>query len=299
MPLDAQAQAYLEAVADAPPYHTLPVAEARRAYEAGVGAMGGPADKIESVEDQRLPRPGGELPVRIYEPAGAGSGTLVYFHGGGWVIGSLETHDRVCRRLARSAGCRVVSVDYRLAPEHPYPAALIDAWAASAWAIHTAEGPVAVGGDSAGGNLAAVVALRARDRGFPLALQLLLYPVTDAAMDTESYRALADGYRLTRAAMAWYWELYLAGADPADPEASPLRAPDLSGVAPAFVATAEYDPLRDEGEAYARRLQEAGVAVTARRYVGLIHGFYTLGGVLDRTAPAIDEAAAALRAALA
>ena len=299
MPLDPQVQSYLEAVAGLPPMHTLPVDEARRTYQAGVPATFGPVDDVESVADRRIPRPGGELAVRIYEPAGAGPGTLVYLHGGGWVIGSLDTHDGICRALARRAGCKVVSVDYRLAPEHPYPAGLVDAWAATAWAIHTATGPVAVGGDSAGGNLAAVVALRARDRGFPLALQLLLYPATDAAMNTESHRALAEGYRLTGTTMRWYWDLYTGDADPADPEISPLLAPDVSGVAPAFVSTAEYDPLRDEGEAYAQRLEEAGVVVALRPYEGLIHGFYTLGGLVERSSPALDDAAAALAAAFA
>jgi len=297
MPLDPQVEAYLEAVANLPPLHTLPVDEARQAYAVGVRLTAGPPDEVERIEDRRLPGPAGEIPVRVYTPEGAGAGTLVYLHGGGWVIGSLDTHDGVCRALARRAACTVVSVDYRLAPEHHYPAAVVDAWAATAWALHTSSGPVAVGGDSAGGNLAAVVAIRARDRGFPLALQLLLYAATDAEMTTESHGAFADGYRLTRAGMEWYWGHYLAERDGAAPEASPLRAPDLSGVAPAFVTTAEYDPLRDEGEAYARRLEEAGVPTTLRRYDGLIHGFYMLGGVVDRTATALDEAAAALREA--
>jgi acetyl esterase len=298
MPLDPQVEAYLELVADVPLLYTLPVEEARQAYLAGVGVTAGAADDVETVEDRRLPGPECEIPIRIYTPAGAGPGTLVFFHGGGWVVGNLETHDVVCRALARRGSCRVVAVDYRLAPEHRYPAAVVDAWAATAWSLHTATGPVAVAGDSAGGTLAAVVALRARDRGFPLALQVLFYPVTDAAMDTESYRSLADGYRLTREAMAWYWGHYLGDGNGSDPEVSPLRAPDLAGVAPAFVTTAEFDPLRDEAEAYAERLREAGVPVTLRRYDGLIHGYLTLSGVLDRTTLAYDEAAAALRDAL-
>jgi acetyl esterase len=298
MPLHPQVEAYLETIADLPPIWTLPVAEARSNYIAGARLTAGPLDDVAQIEDRLVPGPDGQVPVRIYTPEEAGPGTFVFFHGGGWVVGNLDTHDVVCRAFAARTPCRVIAVDYRLAPDHPYPAALVDAWAAAAWTIHTATGPVAVGGDSAGGNLAAVVALRARDRGFPLALQALMYPVTDAAMDTQSYREFADGYRLTRNSMEWYWGHYRADANPADPELSPLLAADLTGVAPAFVTTVEFDPLRDEGEAYAERLREAGVPVTLKRYDGLIHGFYTLGGVLDATSPAYDDVAAALRAAI-
>jgi acetyl esterase len=298
MPLDPQVEAYLEAVAGLPLYYTMSPSEARETHRAGVAQTGGPVEEVEAVEDRALPRPGGQVPVRIYTPAGAGPGTFVFFHGGGWTVGDLDTHDRLCRAVASRAACRLVAVDYRRGPEEPYPAAVVDAWAAAAWAIHTATGPVAVGGDSSGGNLAAVVALRARDRSFPLALQALLYPALDPTMDTGSHRELAEGYGLTRESMRWYWSNYLGAADPSDPEAAPLLARDVSGVAPAFVTTAEYDPLRDEGEAYAERLREAGVPVELRRYEGLIHGFYTLGGVLDATAGAIDDLAAALRRAL-
>jgi acetyl esterase len=297
MPLDPQVEAYLASIAELPPVWSLPVEEARANYLAATPANIGPLDEVASIDDRRLPGPEGEIPIRIYTPTEAPLGTFVFFHGGGWVLGNLDSHDVMCQAFAARTPCRVIAVDYRLAPEHPYPAALVDAWAATAWSLHTATGPVAVGGDSSGGNLAAVVALRARDRGFPVALQALMYPVTDAAMDTRSYEECADGYRLTRRSMEWYWGHYRGDADPADPELSPLRAADLAGVAPAFVTTAEFDPLRDEGEAYAERLREAGVAVTLKRYDGLIHGFYTLGAHIEATSAAYDDVASALRAA--
>jgi acetyl esterase len=298
MPLDPQVRTYLDSIADVPPLYSYPVDEARAAYEAGVPLTSGPADDVASVENRTLPGPQGPIPVRIYE-SGEVRGTFVFFHGGGWVVGNLDTHDVMCRAIARRAGCRLVSVDYRLAPEHRYPAAVVDTWAALAWHLHASDGPVAVGGDSAGGNLAAVCAVRARDRGFPLAVQLLLYPALDPRMDTATYREFADGYRLTRAGMEWYWGHYLGDESRADPEVNPLLQADLSGVAPAFVTTAEFDPLRAEGEAYAERLREAGVPVSLKRYEGLIHGLYTLAGVVDRVAEAYDDAAAALRAAFA
>jgi acetyl esterase len=297
VPLNPQVEAYLESIAGLPPVWSLPVEQARANYIAATPLNMGPLDDVGFIEDRRLPGPDGEIPIRIYTPHDHPRGTFVFFHGGGWVVGNLDTHDVMCQAFAARTPCRVVAVDYRLAPENPYPAALVDAWAASAWSLHTASGPVAVGGDSAGGTLAAVVGLRARDRGFPLALQVLMYPVTDAAMDTRSYDEFADGYRLTRRSMEWYWGHYRGDADPADPELSPLRAADLAGVAPAFVTTAEFDPLRDEGEAYAERLREAGVPVTLKRYDGLIHGFYTLGAHIDDTSVAYDDVAAALRAA--
>jgi acetyl esterase len=296
MALDPQVRAYLDSIAAAPPLHSFPVDEARTVYVAGVPLTSGTAEPVASIEDRTLPGPQGPIPVRVYEPEGA-HGTFVYLHGGGWVVGNLDTHDVLCRSIARRAGCRLVAVAYRLAPEHPYPAAIVDAWAALAWHLHAAEGPVAVGGDSAGGNLAAVCAVRARDRGFPLAAQLLLYPALDPTMSMQSYEDLAEGYRLTRAGMEWYWGHYIGGADTSDPELAPLLQANLAGVAPAFVTVAEYDPLRDEGEAYAERLREAGVPVTLKRYDGLIHGFYAMAGVIDRVSEAYDDAAAALRAA--
>jgi acetyl esterase len=263
---------------------------------------------VGSVVDRRIPGPAGDIPVRVYTPNGtAPFPLLVYFHGGGWVLGGIDTHDGTCRSLANGAGCVVVSVDYRLAPEHRYPAAAEDCCAATQWAAaHAAElgadaRRVAVGGDSAGGNLAAVVALMARDRGGPaLVLQLLIYPATDARFDTASYRDNADGYLLTAADMRWFWDHYLGDSGRgAEPYASPLRAADLSGLPPALVITAEFDPLRDEGEAYAKRLEDAGVASRLSRYDGMIHGFFGMGQMIDRANAAVGEACANLKLAYA
>ena len=297
--LDPDAAAHLAEVAALPRLETLPVDEARALYLAGFRRTAGPVEEVDEISDQLLPGPGGELPIRVYAPSQP-QGTLVFLHGGGWTIGNIESHDVICRAIARRAGGRVVSVEYRLAPEHPYPRALEDAWMALTWAVETFDAPVGVGGDSAGGNLAAVCALRARDADLPLQLQMLLYPVTDAARDTASHRDFGEGYRLTREALDWYYGNYLSdGADPADPEISPLKAEELAGVAPTFVTTAEFDPLRDEGEAYAARVDKAGVPVAFRRYDGMIHGFYSLGGVISRTDSALDDAAHAIREAFA
>ena len=298
-PLDPDARHYLEQLAalGIPPSNELGVEEARRASEAGAPVLFGPVSEPARVRDVALDGPGGALRLRLYE-AEAPGGVLVYFHGGGWVIGSLDTHDGVCRALCVRAGCTVAAVDYRLAPEHRFPAAVEDAWAATEWAAGLGAGPVAAGGDSAGGNLAAAVALRARDLGLPLALQLLVYPVTDCDFERPSYLECATEYGLTREAMRWYWEQYLGpDGDGTQPDASPLRAADLSGVAPALALTAEYDPLRDEGEEYAARLAAAGVPVTLSRYEGLVHGFFRMPAVLRRAETALDEAATALRSA--
>jgi acetyl esterase len=227
---------------------------------------------------------------------------LVFFHGGGWVRGSLQTHDVVCRALANGAGCIVVSVDYRMAPEHTFPAAFDDSLAATRWvgehAVELGIEPsrLAVGGDSAGGNLAAAVALAIRDEGGPpLVHQLLIYPVTDYNFDTPSYIENAEGYMLTREAMRFYWRLYLRDeADADDYRASPLRARSFNNLPPALVITAEYDPLRDEGRAYADQLREAGTRVVYREYPGMVHGFVTSAGVLDAGKQAIRDAIAAL-----
>ena len=308
MPLDPQAQAVLDLyrAAGIPPTHMLSVAEARAGMIARAAAVPGEPEPVARLEDRALPGPSGEIPIRIYTPAGQGPRpVLVYFHGGGWVLGNLETHDRVCRSLANAAGCVVVSVDYRLAPEHRFPAAAEDAYAATRWVAENAAAlgidgaRLAVGGDSAGGNLAAVVALMARDRGGPaLGQQLLIYPVTDHDFETPSYREHAEGFLLWRESMVWFWDHYLpdvAGRD--DPYASPLRAAELRGLPPAYVITAEYDPLRDEGEAYAARLREAGVPVVSKRYPGMLHGFFGTAHVVDLAGQAIREAGEALRAA--
>jgi acetyl esterase len=268
-----------------------------------------PATQIEvgRVEDRRIPGPGGELPVRIYTPAGTGPfGVLVFFHGGGFVLCDLDTHDPTCRALCRSVGCVVVSVDYRLAPEHRFPAGPEDCYTATRWAAGAAAelggdpARVAIAGDSAGGNLAAAVALMARDRGGPKLLhQLMVYPVTDCSFETRSYHDNGQGYMLSTAAMKWFWNHYLASEkDGANPYASPLRAADLRGLAPATVITAEYDPLRDEGEAYAARLKEAGVPTELRRYDGVIHGFLGMGEFLSQARDAMEFGARRLREAL-
>jgi acetyl esterase len=301
VPIDPQLESYL---ANAFAVHELPVEDARAMVEQGATAMFGEKDAVGAVVDRTLPAP---VRVRIYEPPGArperGFPVLVYFHGGGWVVGSLDTHDGVCRALCARTPCVVVAVDYRLAPEHRYPAAVEDAWAATAWvAEHAASiggdaSRIAAAGDSAGGALAAAVAQRARAYGLALRHQLLIYPVLDYELGTDSYSRNGDGYGLSRDAMQWYWQQYLGpeGHDRgSEPEASPLRASDLSGLAPAFVATCEYDPLLDEGEAYARRLADAGVPVRLQRYDGMIHGFVRMGALVDRAQGALDDCAAAL-----
>ena len=271
-----------------------------------VVSAGGDKERVHAVEDRTIPGPAGEIPVRIYRPSAAtGLPVLVYFHGGGWVICDLETHDPTCRAISNGADCVVVSVDYRLAPEHKFPAAADDAYAATAWvAAHASElgadaSRVAVGGDSAGGNLTAAVALMARDRGGPpLAFQVLIYPVLDLASESASRKENGEGYFLTAAGMTWYEEQYLRDdADRKNVLASPLLADDLAGLPPALVVTAEYDPLRDEGEAYGRRLNEAGVPATVSRYDGMFHGFLAFAGALDGATRAQGEVFAALRTA--
>ncbi len=307
MALDPQARAVLDQItaAGGPAINEMSVEEARRAF-AEMAAMQGEPEPVARVEDHTVPGPAGGIRVRVYAPAGQGPWpVLVYYHGGGWVIGSIETYDALCRALANAAGCIVASVEYRLAPEHPFPAAVEDAYEAALWVAANAAGfggdasLIAVGGDSAGGNLAAVVAHIARDRGRPaLKFQLLVYPATDAACDTPSCRENADGYLLTRDAMLWFRDYYLRSeADWSHPHASPLRARNFAGLPAALVITAEYDPLRDEGERYAERLREAGVPVQLARYDGMIHGFFAMGAVLDQGRRAMQQAAAALRRA--
>jgi acetyl esterase len=283
MPLHPLAKGFLDerAAMGERPAHELSV-EAARAQALRVALAMGPGEPVARVEDRLIPGPRGDIPVRLYGPAGPGPfPALVYFHGGGWVVGSLETADRFCRMIANAVGCIVVSVNYRHAPEHKFPAAAEDAYAAIRWSAEHAGAfrgdPMRVGvcGTSAGGNLAAVVALEARDRGGPpLCYQLLIVPVTDFSFETPSYREHADGYGLAADTMRWYWQHYLSRpTDGLHPLASPLRAASLRGLPSAFVATAEFDPLRDEGEAYAARLKAAGGPTTSRRYSGMVHGF--------------------------
>jgi acetyl esterase len=258
------------------------------------------------VTNQNLEGPGGELPVRIYRPSlDPDLPVIVFFHGGGWVLCDLDSHDGLCRLTANAVGAVVVSVGYRLAPEHPYPAAPEDCYAATEWVSRHGEelgvdvGRLAVMGDSAGANLAAVVALMARDRGGPaIAYQCLIYPVTDYDFDTASYRDNATGYYLTATAMQWYWDQYVAPEQRNDPYVSPLRAPDLSGLPATYLITAQFDPLRDEGGAYAARLAEAGVPVQTKVYDGAFHGFFSMGTALPVGKLANTEAFAALGLAL-
>ena len=307
MPLEPQVKAVLDELAalGAPPVNTLPPAVARANFEARPREAG---PEVAKVEDRRIPSPAGDIPVRIYTPAGTGDfPVLVWFHGSGWVIGSLNTTDPECRDLANGAGCVVVSVDYRMAPEAKFPSAVEDCYAATAWAANNAttlnadSQRIAVGGSSSGGNLAAAVALMARDKGGPpLAHQLLVVPVTEHDFGNESYRQNGEGYGLTREAMVWFWDQYLRDeADAHNPYAAPMRAKDLSGLPPALVITAEFDPLRDEGEAYARRLREASVLTTCTRYDGMFHGFFSMSASIDKAREAVSEASAALSAAFA
>jgi acetyl esterase len=296
-----------QAASGRPPLHRQSVAQARAFHTGDAAALNGEAVQVAAVADRAVPGPGGDLRARVYTPRGAPPFPIVvFFHGGGWVVGTLDTYDPLCRALAAAVPAVVVSVDYRLAPEHRWPAAVEDAYAATLWASrHAAElggaqHRLAVAGDSAGGNLAAVVALGARDRGGPaIAFQLLVYPALDAAGDTGSWREHADGFYLTAAGMRWYWDHYLGGADGAAPDASPLRAAFLGGLPPALVVTADHDVLRDEGEAYAARLREAGVAADVRRVEGVVHGFFRWRAVTGAADAALQEAAAALRSALA
>lgn len=304
--LDPQAKFLLDqmAAAGGPAMETLSPEEAR--LSADFSAMAGIPEEVGKVKDRRIPGPGGEIPVRIYTPEGEGPfPALVYYHGGGWVIGNLDTVEVPCRLLTNRANCVVISVDYRLAPEHKFPAAAEDAYAAVQWVVDNASSigvdsaRVAVGGDSAGGNLAAVVALMAKDKGGPsISYQMLIYPVTNHNYDTQSYKDNAEGYFLTKSTMEWFWNHYLRiEEDGKNPYASPLLAEDVSGLPPALVITGGFDPLRDEGEAYAEKLKAAGVAVEATRYEGMIHGFFWLPGMLLQGDKAIHQAANALREA--
>jgi acetyl esterase len=306
MPVDPQMQAVLDARAGLPPLHTLSV-EAARARLKAPRPPGLRVEEVAAVADRTIPGPGRPLGLRVYTPPDTGPfPLLVFFHGGGFVIGDLDTHDPLCRNLCAGAGCVVASVDYRLAPEHRFPAAHDDCLAATRWcAEHAAEigadpSRIAVAGDSAGGHLAAVTALRARGEGGPrLVGQLLVYPNTDLGPPTTaSFVEYAEGYGLTAKDVPWFFGRYLA--DPTEarhPHASPLRVSDLSGLPPALVVTAECDVVRDDGERYGERLREAGVPTTVSRYEGVIHGFFTLAGLVDKADAAQQEACAWLRGA--
>ena len=308
MAIDPQVAFVLDLVIKSgrPAYHTLTPKEARQLFLETRPASTPTPPAIGAVRNLTA----GSIPIRVYRPAGVADTTrlpvLVYFHGGGWVIGDLDTHDTLCRQLTAEAGISVVAVDYRLAPEHKFPAAADDAWAALSWVVaHAGElgvdaGKLAVGGDSAGGNLAAVVALQARDAGAPkIALQVLIYPVTDVGAETQSYRDLADGYMLTREGMRWFIAHYLGKPQEAeDWRASPTRATSFAGVAPALVITAGYDPLRDEGDAYAQKLRAAGVSVDHISFGGMIHGFVPMGKLIETGNRAVTLIAGSLRYAL-
>jgi acetyl esterase len=309
VPVHPQVQTLLDAMAQlgGPELAEQTPADARAMYRALAALEQG--EDVHRVDDRLVPSPAGDIPVRVYTPqpaVGEIHGVLVWLHGGGWVIGDIETADSTCRALANRASCVVVSVDYRLAPEHPAPAALDDCLAVLMWTVENAEllgvdaSRVAVGGDSAGGNLAALVCQRVRDEFGPdIDFQLLVYPVTDLTLGHPSVDENAEGYFLTKRSMEWFVGHYLGDREAKDPAVSPLFAEHLGGLPPALVITAEYDPLRDEGEAYAARLREAGVPAELLRYEGQIHGFVGMATMLDDGKDALDRAAAALRAALA
>jgi acetyl esterase len=307
MPLAPEYAAMLAelAAADGPAISDLAPAEGRELYR--LMRPVNPDIAVGKIENTTIPGPAGAMPVRIYTPPGAGPfPVFVNFHGGGWVIGDLDTADAVCRGICRDAGCVVVSVDYRLAPEHPFPAAVEDAYAATSWAAGNmtalqGNGRLAVGGESSGGNLAAVVCQQARDAGGPdIAFQLLAYPVVDCQFDRASYHENGTGYLLELDTMRWFWDHYCPGAEARQaPAASPLRAANLGNLPPALVVTAEFDPLRDEGEAYAAALKAAGGTVTAIRYDGLVHDFFATAELFESSRSGFREACRALQQALA
>jgi acetyl esterase len=309
--LHPQTQAMIDAMArmNLLPPDQLTVEQARAQFDRSRKPFLAAPQAVGTLVDSTIPGPGGAIPIRSYRPIDSRKDealpVLVFFHGGGWVFGGLDSHDPLCRELCNISGCALIAVDYRLAPEHKFPAAVDDALAATRYIhAHAKEFGVdasrlAVGGDSAGGNLAAVVALTFRDQGGPaLKLQVLIYPVTDLAMDTSSYETIANGFTLTRDRMRYFRKAYLRGdQDIGDWRASPIRAPDLSRLPPAIVLAAAYDPLVDEGKAYADRLGASGVHVTYTSYEGLTHGFMSVAGAIDPAHTAIAEAASALKRA--
>jgi acetyl esterase len=312
MPLDPDAQLVIDMIRTAgrPPFETLTPAEARQAYTNSRKVLQPPRNDVAETRDLAAAGPAGAIPLRTYRGLGTDPDeklpALIYFHGGGWLLGDLESHDGVCRRFANVAQCRVVSVDYRMAPEHKFPASVDDSAAATRWVMTNATSlgidasRVAVGGDSAGGNLAAVMALMARDGGLPpVMFQLLIYPATDMRMVTASSQTVTEGVPLTSATMRWFINHYMRSTeDQNDWRASPLRAPDLSGVAQALVLTCSYDPLCDEGISYARRLEREGVRVTHMHFSDQPHGFMSMGRIIRTADVAIDMMGAVLKKAL-
>lgn len=306
MPLDPQVQVVLENMKKqgVPPLHALSVENARKI---NLSSMAAQPDKVWKIDNLTIPGPVDFIPARVYTPESETPlPVVVYYHGGGWVVGNLDAADVLCRQLANGVKCIVVSVDYRLAPEHKFPAAVEDAYAAAVWvaehAVSLGADPdrIAVGGDSAGGNLAIVVAMMARDKGASfIQFQLLVNPVTHFSFDTDSYRDNGEGFGLTAETMRWFWGHYLANEqDGLHPYASPILSADLSGLPPALILTAEFDPLRDEGEAYAEKLRAASVPVEMKRYEGMVHGFILQTGAYEQGRIAVQHAVSALRKAL-
>lgn len=296
--------------ADRPSYHSLSPRQARIAYLMGAEILDLPRAPLPRVEALAVPGPTGDMAARLYAPRPQAEGplpVLLYFHGGGFVIGSLETHDSLCRQLALRSGAAVISLDYRLAPEHPFPAAVDDCWAALRWLVEAAPAlgldpqRIAVGGDSAGGTLAAVTALHARDiraeLGVTLALQLLITPGATAHADTDSHRRFAEGHLLDAATIAWFFNQYIPAEQREDWRFAPLQADDHADLAPACLILAEADPLVDEGLAYADRLRANGNPVTLELYRGVTHDFIKMGRSIPEASQALDACAAALRAA--
>jgi acetyl esterase len=305
MALDPEAAAVLDMMmkSGAPPLGTLSVAEHRERMKESAALMSAEVAEVARVETFEIPGRDGDVRVRLYAHGPNAAPTLVFFHGGGWVLGSIESHDELARDLAIRSGWSVLSVDYRLSPEHPYPAPFEDCYAAVAWAASGAGAArgidskrLAVGGDSAGGNLAAAVALAARARGGPKLLhQLLIYPALDTDFETRSYKENAEGYMLTRSAMQWCWRHYLGGTTRVDHFAAPCRVEDVSDLPPATIITAEYDPLRDEGETYGRMIREAGGEAETKRVPGMFHGFLSIP-MMTRALEAREYVAERLRA---
>lgn len=310
MAIDPDTQAVLDLIrlAGRPPFETLTPDEARQAYSASRKLLQPPPEDVAESRDTAVPGPLGPIGVRLYRPVGTAASdvlpALVYYHGGGWLLGDLDSHDGACRRFANATRCRVVSVDYRMAPEHVFPAAVDDCFAVTKYVFDNAAAlgvdasKVAVGGDSAGGNLAAVMALMSRDGALPpLAFQLLIYPATDMMMTTVSSTTMGPGTPLTSATMKWFIDHYAKGHE-TDWRASPIRAASVAGTAPALVLTCAHDPLRDEGIDYARRLEREGVRVVHLHYSDQIHGFMSMGRLIRAADQAIDMMARVLKQTL-